>query len=125
MDEQPNTIFFLLQPLIHFFHANKELFLGSLITIVVSWFFFYRAGLQLRDEARDLRRLNLIQMRSLKDLGLIDYVEDESGYPVGNKYIIKANLKTFKFTPHAATIHFDPQPQSAESDVHAKPSSNE
>lgn len=55
---------------------------GGLITWLCSWWYYKRAGDQLRDEAADLRGLSLILIGALENRG-VEVRRDERGYPIG------------------------------------------
>jgi hypothetical protein len=56
---------------------------GIIANLVVGWPFFYFGGRQLRREARDLQKLNLLLLRGLHNAGLIHVNFDADGNPRG------------------------------------------
>lgn len=53
--------------------------IGSAITWFVSWFYYRRAGRELRDEADELRRLNGLMLHGMEHAGWIKLNRDASG----------------------------------------------
>jgi hypothetical protein len=54
---------------------------GGLISLVVSWFFYKKSGEELKAEAAELRRLNIVMLRALQIAGLVDVDWRKDGTP--------------------------------------------
>lgn len=56
---------------------------GALITWFCSWWYYRRAGSELRQEAAELRMLTTLVIRGLEEAGLIEVARDVEGKPTG------------------------------------------
>ncbi len=56
---------------------------GAAITWLVSWWYYRRAGNELREEAAELRRLTTLILRALEEGGIAKLNRDEAGKIVG------------------------------------------
>jgi hypothetical protein len=57
---------------------------GLITGTLTCWFFYWLGGLELRKEAADLRRLNILLIRALHNAGVIHVARwDEDGNPQG------------------------------------------
>lgn len=66
--------------------------IGGLITWAVSYYYYVRAGNELRDEATKIRRLLALQLEVDEEQGLAEFVKDEHGEPKGRARHLKARV---------------------------------
>jgi hypothetical protein len=82
--------------------------IGALISIIASWFFsrlFYKkAGDDLRNEAKELRRLNAMILRAMEIAGWVKINRDERGEPIGFIFELQASAGEIKISGADATL---------------------
>ncbi len=59
---------------------------GLMTGTLTCWVFYWLAGKDLKREASDLRKLNILTIRALEQVGLAEVHMDAQGNPVGLKY---------------------------------------
>ena len=64
--------------------------IGGSISWLATWFYYRRAGTELRQEAAALRHLNNLILRALEAAGLAKLARDESGEIKGLRFELKA-----------------------------------
>jgi hypothetical protein len=65
--------------------------IGGVITWLVSWYYYKKAGDELKQETTELRRLTNLVLHGLEDAGSIKLNRDTSGKVIG--LIIEASAK--------------------------------
>ena len=63
--------------------ALVGLIVGAVITWCVAHKYYVKAGEDLRKEASELRKLNVLILRGMEESGLVKFNRDENGNPVG------------------------------------------
>jgi hypothetical protein len=66
--------------------------IGGLITFIVSWFSYMRAGKDLKKEAEELRKINTLILRGLEQQG-VDFSKDQEGNITGIMIKLKADIR--------------------------------
>jgi len=56
---------------------------GGVITLLCSWFFYWKAAKELTSETAELRRLTTLVLRGVEEGGLAELNRDESGRITG------------------------------------------
>ena len=59
------------------------IFTGAVVTWLVTWIYYRKAGNELRQEATELRRLTKLVLHGLEDAGLVKLNRDASGRIIG------------------------------------------
>jgi hypothetical protein len=62
-------------------------FIGAVIGAGITWLvahkYYVKASEELRKEASELRKLNILMLRAMEEAGLAKFNRDENGNPVG------------------------------------------
>lgn len=76
---------------------------GGLITWFASKYFYIKAGKELREEADELRRLNVLMLRALENAGLAHFHRDDENNITGLQISLVSHItaKTVTSTVHA------------------------
>jgi hypothetical protein len=65
---------------------------GAVTGTATCWFFYRLSGQDLKREASDLRKLNVLIIRALENAGLVEINWDENHFPKG--LVIRAEART-------------------------------
>jgi hypothetical protein len=85
---------------------------GLLTGTLTCWFFYWLSGRDLRREADDLRRLNILIVRSLQAAGIIEVTWDAQGNPLGLVY--RVDVTQHLKLSGSALANFKPAPPNAD-----------
>ena len=87
---------------------------GLVTGMMTCWFFYWLSGKELKQEADDLRQLNILVIRALVQAGLAEVNFDANGKPIGLVYRLQAGAGTVRLSGSApaATVEVLHNPQS-------------
>jgi hypothetical protein len=83
---------------------------GLITGTLTCWVFYWLAGRDLKREANDLRKLNILTIRALVQAGLAEVNVDAQGNPVGLRYTLKAESGTFTLSGSVADLRVHRKP---------------
>ena len=72
---------------------------GALITWIVSRYYYQKAGRELKEEALELRKLNMLMLRSMEKAGLAKFSRDINGNIIGMTIELSAKIEGKSQTP--------------------------
>ena len=64
------------------------IFIGAIITWLVAWYYYWKAGQELKQEAAELRRLNNLMLLSMEHASWIKLTRNNSGQILGFEQIV-------------------------------------
>lgn len=70
------------QIIINFLSTLVGVILGGIITWLVSLFYYIRASKELKIETSRLRKLTELMLRSMQNVGWVEYKLDDKGNPI-------------------------------------------
>jgi hypothetical protein len=85
---------------------------GLVTGTLTCWFFYWLSGKDLKREAEDLRKLNILIIRALKEAGLADANFDANGKPRGLVLKLRASVGATMHRGSAATLEVQRNPQN-------------
>ncbi len=90
--------------------------IGGLITLVVSWVFYLRAFEEVKEEAENLRKLNVLTIRILDEAGLLPphtkAIKDETGNYTGGLAHSRTAISKFEMkVSHKQELSRSQEPQ--------------
>ena len=77
---------------------------GSVVTWLVTWFYYKRAGDELRTESSRLRHLNTLILRAMEERGLAKLARDSAGEITGLRFELKAESGVYAISGAEADL---------------------
>ena len=77
---------------------------GLISGMLTCWFFYWLAGKDLKREAEDLRKLNILIIRALEQAGLAKVSYNTDGKPKGLVLELRANIGAVTASGSAASL---------------------
>jgi hypothetical protein len=76
-------------------------FIGGIITWLVTNYYYIRAAQDLKSEASELKRLNILMLRGMENAGLVKLNRDKEGNIVGFTIELSASIRATSKTSTA------------------------